>query len=263
MRPGPKCAVPAGGCLCGGDEATRLARRLVRWLAVLVLAAVVAYGACARADDLVLEAAFLADPVPTEGTDLNLALGLSPGPNDTGLMEPRAQLATRLAPGLGLAVDAGLAVGPAGQVALAPFAASLKLALADPASAPGGLGLHASADLQVDPLDGGGSEGGLGLGLSRGAGPVTLRGAVWGMSALGRWDPHAHAGLSAALGLGARTRLLLEAVANLRGADSSLGAGPTLKVELSPGTSLSAGALFAVAPWSGVAAVLVQVGRAL
>lgn len=263
MRRGPDYESRPEGCHCGGSETTRKARRLVRWLAVLALAGVAAAGTCARADDLVLEASFLSDPVPAEGTDLNLALGLSPGPAEDARAQPRAQLATRLAPGLGLAVDGGLMVGPAGETALAPFAASLKLALADASEVPGGVALHASVDLQAEPLDWAGSEAGLGLGLSRRVGPVTLRGGVWGMSAVGRWDPHAHAGLSAALPLGARARLLVEAVADLRGAGSALGAGPTLKMEVAPGTTISAGALMGVAPWSGPTAVLVQVGRSL
>ena len=254
------------GCLCGGSESTQRARRLVRWLAYAALAAVAAYGACARADDLVLEAAFLSDPIPSSGVDLTVSLGLTPGEDGRGPgyeSQPRAQLAARLAPGLGLAVDGGLVRTPAGQIAAAPFAASLKLELAEAGAGPAGLGLHASADLQADPGGWGRSEAGLGLGVSRGAGLVTLRGAAWAVSALGRWDPHAHAGLSAALPLGARARLLGEAVADLRAHGASLAAGPTLKVEVAPGTTLSAGVLLGVAPASGVLAVLVQAGHAL
>jgi hypothetical protein len=244
----------------------RRARRIVRLLAALAVATIVGYGACARADDLVLEAAFLADPVPPAGTDLNLSLSLAPE-DDGGTRgygaQPRAQLATRLAPGLGLTVDAGLARSGSGRVTLAPFAASLKLGPADAGSGPGGLGLHACADLQADPADWAGSEAGLGLGVIRGIGPVTLRGAALVMSRVGRWDPHGHAGLSAALALGARLRLLLEAVADLRSSGSALAAGPTLKLEVAEGTTLSVGALLGVAPRFGVEAVLVQVGRSL
>lgn len=250
----------SAACLCGENDAVRRARRVTRWLLGLALAGVAIAGACARADDLVLEAAFLADPVPAAGTDLNLLLGVSQVEGGTGSQQ-RAQLATRLAPGLGLAAEGGVAIGPAGEAALAPFAASLKLALAEPGEGPAGLGVHACADLQSDPAEWAGSEAGLGLGLSRGLGPVTLRGTAWAMSAVGRWDPHAHAGLSAAVALGARARLLLEAVADLRAHGSALGAGPTLKVEVAPGTTLAAGALLAVAPWAGVAQVQVQAGR--
>lgn len=262
MRPGPDSR-PRTGRPVGGGGAARRATCLLRCLHLLAIAATLSSGAPARADDLVLEAAFLADPVPVTGTDLALALGLTPRAGDGDLAQPRAQLATRLAPGLGLAVDAGLRLDAAGEARPGPLAASLKLALSDPEAGPAGLGIHACADLQADPLDWGGSEGGLGLGLSRRAGPVTLRGAAWAMTALGRWDPHAHAGLSAAVALGPRGRLLVELVADLRAAGSALGAGPTLKVEVAPGTTLSAGALLGVAPWTGVAAVLLQVGRSL
>jgi hypothetical protein len=266
MRPRRNKEAACQGCLCGGDETIRRARRAVRWLAILALAAVAACGALARADDLVLEAAFLADPIPPAGSDLNVSLALAPG--EAGWRpgyeaQPRLQLATRLAPGLGLALDGGLVRTPAGRVAAAPFAASLKLEFAEPDAGPAGFGLHASADLQADPAGWAASEAGLGLGVSRGTGPVTWRATAWGMSAVGRWDPHAHAGLSAALALGARTRLLVETVADLRRQGSALAAGPTLKVELAPGATLSAGALLGVAPWTGVVAVLVQAGRAL
>jgi len=83
------------------------------------------------------------------------------------------------------------------------------------------------------------------------------------MSTVGRWDPHVHAGLSAAIALGARARLLVEAVADLRGRGSALAAGPTLKVEVAQATTLSASALLGVAPWDGLAVVLVQAGRAI
>lgn len=265
MRPGRNKEAASRWCGCGAP-AIRRARRAVRWLAILALAGASACGALARADDLLLEAAFLADPIPPAGTDLNVSLALEPGEagGPPGYQaQPRLQLATRLAPGLGLAVDGGLVRTPAGQLAAAPFAASLKLELAGADAGPAGLGLHASAELQADPAAWPASEAGLGLGVSRAAGAVTWRATAWGMSAVGRWEPHAHAGLSAALALGARARLLVEAVADLRRHGSALGAGPTLKVELAPGTTLSAGALLGVAPWTGVVAVLVQAGRAL
>lgn len=257
IRNGASCCTPAG------PTKPRLAAALVRAALILALSGLALLAGGARADDLVLEASFLSDPVPAEGTDLNLSLGLSPGASEEAQAQPRLQLATRLAPGLGLAVDGGLALGPDGAVAPGPASASLKLALADPGGWAGGAGVHASADLQVDPLDRPASEAGLGLGLSRAAGPLTLRGAVWAMSTLGHWAPHGHAGLSAALGIGPRVRALLEVVADLRGAGSSLGAGPTLKVELAEGTTLALGALVGVAPWAGVTSVVVQVGRAL
>lgn len=256
-RSGPSCCAPAG------LARPRLVGALVRAVLILALAGLALLAGSARADDLVLEASFLSDPVPAEGTDLNLSLDLSPGASEEAQAQPRLQLATRLAPGLGLTVDGGLVLGPTGEVAAGPAAASLKLALADPGEWAGGAGVHACADLQVDPLDRPASEAGLGLGLSRAAGPLTLRGAVWAMSTLGRWEPHGHAGLSAALGVGPRVRALLEVVADLRGAGASLGAGPTLKVELAEGTTLALGALVGVAPWAGVTSVLVQVGRAL
>lgn len=254
----------SGSC-CGaqGRASSRARALLARATLILALVGLALLAGRARADELVLEAVFLTDPVPVEGTDLNVSLGLAPGPSEAAQAQPRLQLATRLAPGLGLTVDGGLVLGAAGEAAMAPVVASLKLALADPGGWAGGAGVHACADLQVDPLDHPASEAGLGLGLSRAAGPVTLRGAVWAMSALGRWDPHGHAGLSAALGIGLRTRALLEVVADLRGEGSSLGAGPTVKVEVGPGTTASVGVLLGVAPWSGVSTVLVQVGRAL
>lgn len=218
----------------------------------------------ARADDLVLEAAFLSDSQPAEGLDLGISLSLAPaGEPDQGrtLASPRAQLAAGLGAGLGLSVDAGLLRDGQGRLTAAPLAASLKALVAEDRAA--GRALTACLDVQAVPGDWAETEVGLGLGAALAAGPITLRGAAWAMTAAGRWDPHAHAGLSAALALGGRWRLLGEAVGDLRAHGAALAAGPTLKVALAEGTALSAGALLHVAPRAGLASVLLLVTQVL
>jgi hypothetical protein len=78
--------------------------------------------------------------------------------------------------------------------------------------------------------------------------------AVWGMSAGGRWAPHAHAGLSVALQASARVRLLAEAVGDVHRA-GPIGVGPTVKMALAEGTSLTAAVLMEVVGRPGFSAM--------
>jgi len=78
MRLGCNKDRPGGACHGGADPRTRLALRAIRGIAIATLSGVALSGAGALADDLVLEAAFLADPVPAAGTDVNLSLAVGP-----------------------------------------------------------------------------------------------------------------------------------------------------------------------------------------
>ncbi|WP_248362001.1 hypothetical protein [Anaeromyxobacter oryzae] len=231
-------------------------------IVLLLLAAAAAAPLVARPDDLVAEATFLEDTLPPGGHDLNLSLGMSPAEDGGGVdAVPRLQIAWALGPRTGFTVDAGLAVGAA-RPALATPTASLKLLLRD--AGPDRTALAASLDLIGTPDAWSHSEVGVGLGAARPLAGVTVRAAVWGMTDAGRWDPHAHAGVSAAVQAGVRVRLLAEAVADVRAHGGSLGVGPTVKIALSEATSLTGAVLFDVAGGApAFSSALMQVGRAL
>jgi hypothetical protein len=253
----------AGGGACGCRS--RAASR-ARWVVALVLLALAAAAPLvARPDDVVAEAVFLADTLPPGGRDLNLALALAPVEDpETGATHvaavPRLQLAYALGPRLGFTVESGLSLDGARAPAVATPTASLKLLLREPGA--DRTGIAGSVDLIGAPDAWAASEVGVGLGAARALGRFTLRAAVWGMSAAGRFAPHAHAGVSVALQAGARVRLLAEAVGDVHRA-GPIGVGPTVKVALSDTTSLTAAVLLDVVGRPGFASAVVQLGRAL
>jgi hypothetical protein len=231
-------------------------------LLFLVALAVAAAPASPRAEDvsphaedgsppreLVAEALFLCDSIPPGGRDVNLSVALQrsedPETGDTSLVSsPRLQLALGLGERLGLTADVGLET--TGDAALDTPGASLKLLLRDPGDGRR-TGLSASLDLFGSTHSLEETEAGLGLGAIRAVGPVALRAAASVATGVRSWSPHVHAGLSAALALGARWRALAEVVADVRGGEAELAAGPTLKLALGERTALMAGALFEAA----------------
>jgi hypothetical protein len=222
--------------------------------------------AAAPARELVAEALFLCDTLPPGGRDVNLSLGLAEGEPDpvtgrTGVVaSPRVQLALALGERLGLTADVGLAA--AGEVALDAPGASLKLLLRDPE---GGAraGLSASLDLFGSTHGLAESEAGLGLGAIRAVGPLALRAAASLATGVRDWTPHLHAGVSAAVALGARVRALAEVMAEVSGGEAALSAGPTVKVALGERTALMAGALLDVSAVAGMPTFLLQLTRSM
>ena len=197
--------------------------------------------------ETIAEAMFLCDALPPGGRDLVLGVTVQPAVDPaTGARTfesaPRLQLAMGLGERLGLTADVGLGTNGA---ALDTPGASLKLLLRAPE--PDQTGLALSADLFGGTRDFSTSEAGLGLGAIRALGAVTLRASAAVASPIASWAPHVHGGLSAALGLGSRWRLLGELVGTTDGRDGSLAAGPTVKVALSESASLAAGVLVPLA----------------
>ena len=240
----------------------RRARLLLFALALLLLALAAALAPrVARAvereeQELVAEAAFVADTLPPGGRDLVASLGATSG--DPGL-SPRVQLAIGAGPRLGFTVDVGVAPARGGLALEAP-AASVKLLLRAPGFDRTGVSL--SLDLFGGPTFAQ-SEAGLGVGLVRGVGPLTVRTALWGASPVGAFAPHAHAGASAALAAGSRVHLLAETVADLDGDAPAVAAGPTVKVQVAEAISFSASALLGMTAAADDAAVLFQLAHSL
>jgi hypothetical protein len=217
------------------------------------------------ASEVVAEAVFLEDALPPGSQDLNVSVQVAQGASDpaTGRVSvvatPRLQLTTPLADGrLGLTVDVGIA--PSGAPIDAP-GASLKVLLRAPET--GRTGFAASVDLLGSVHRLSASEAGVGLNALRIAGPVTLRGAAGFATGVSAWTPHFHGGLSGALPLGERWRLLGELLVEVSRGEGVVSAGPTLKVALWRGVSLAAGALLRVAPSAGAPTVLLQLSRPL
>ncbi len=75
--------------------------------------------------------------------------------------------------------------------------------------------------------------------------------------------PARRALLLLAVAAGSRVRLLAETVADLDRDAPSVAAGPTVKVELAPGTALSAGALLGLTRAAEPVVALFQLSRAL
>jgi hypothetical protein len=194
--------------------------------------------------ETVAEAMFLCDALPPGGRDLTLSVAVSPAdPGPTGAAsgfaaEPRLQLAYALGDRVGFTADVGL--GANGAALDAP-GASLKLLLRAPA--PDRTGLALSLDLYGASHAPRASEAGLGLGLVRALGPVTLRAGASVATPVTGFGPHLHAGASAALAAGARVRLLGEVVTMASGRETSWAAGPSVKVALADAASASAGVL--------------------
>lgn len=220
----------------------------------------------AEARELVAEALFLCDTLPPGGRDVNLSLGLEEGEPDpvTGETDlvafPRVQLALALGERLGLTADVG--VTTEGDTELDAPGASLKLLLRDPR---GGArtGLSASLDLFGSTHALTETEAGLGLGAIRALGPVALRASASVASGVRDWTPHLHTGASAAVALGAHVRALAEVMADVRGGEADLSAGPTLKIALGESTAFMAGALFALSGDAGLPMILLQLTRSM
>lgn len=223
------------------------------WSAAAVLLAAVASlpssaSAAAPPAETIAEAMFLCDALPPGGRDLNLAVTVAPVVDPaTGasafVSSPRMQLALALGERLGFTADVGL--GTNGAALDAP-GASLKFLLRAPE--PGRTGFALSADLYGGSHDPVASEAGFGFGAIRSFGRVTLRAGATVATRVSEYTPHGHGGLSAALALGARWRLLGEVVGMTSGRDASLAAGPSVKVALGESASLAAGVLVPLAP---------------
>jgi hypothetical protein len=249
---------------CTGRPALRVVLALLLALASAPLAARADEAPPAR--ELVAEALFLCDTLPPGGRDVNLSLALEEGEPDpvTGradlVASPRLQLAVALGERLGLTADVGLAT--AGEVELDAPGASLKLLLRDPQHG-ARTGLSASLDLFGSTRSLDESEAGIGLGAIRAVGPLALRAAASVATGVREWTPHLHAGVSAAVALGARWRALAEVMADVSGGEAALTAGPTVKLALGEKTALMAGALFDVSPGTGMPAFLLQLTRSM
>lgn len=201
------------------------------------------------APELVAEALFLRDDLPPGGRDLSLSVVLErSGPDETTgeaplTASPRLQLAMALGRRVGFTADAGLAPGGGGVDAPG---ASLKVLLRAPGA--GAPGIAASLDVLGSTTSIGELEAGLGVGAIRSFGRVTLRAAAGLASAVSGWSPHLHGGVSAAVGLGSRWRVLGEVVVDGAGGEVAAGAAPTVKVTLTEKTALMAGALLRFDP---------------
>jgi hypothetical protein len=221
--------------------------RIITAASVILLASTLAPApahAAAPPAETVAEAMFLCDALPPGGRDLTLSVAVSPtDPGATGAAsgfaaEPRLQLAYALGDRIGFTADLGL--GANGAALDAP-GASLKLLLRAPA--PDRTGVALSLDLYGASHAPRASEAGLGLGLIRAAGPVTLRAGASVATPVTGFGPHLHAGASAALAAGARVKLLGEIVTTVSARQTSWGAGPSVKVALADAASASAGVL--------------------
>lgn len=227
--------------------ARRLAALLVSFAALVAPHATRAHDA--PSPELVAEALYLRDDLPPGGRDLNLSVGVAEGEPDadTGktsfTASPRLQLAMALGERVGFTADLGLVND--GATIDSP-GASLKVLLRAPDVET--MGLAASVDLfgSTDSFDE--TEAGLGVGAIRSFGRLALRAAVGVASGVSSWSPHMHGGVSAAVALGSRWRVLGEIVADGASGEVALGAGPALKVTLTEKTALMAGALFQVEP---------------
>lgn len=218
------------------------------------------------AGEVVAEALFLCDPLPPGGRDLNLILAVQQGDPDpaTGVAplvaNPRLQLALGLGERVGLTADVGVGSSQGGSLLTDP-AASLKFLLRAPDAAT--TGLAASLDLFGSSSAVGQSEAGFTLGALRALGRFALRAGVGAATSVSTWSPHLHGGVSAALALGPRWRVLAEVVAEVAGGTATVSSGPTLKVLLGEGTALMAGALFGLTQGTAMPVVTVQLTRSM
>ena len=190
---------------------------------------------------------FLCDALPPGGRDLTLSVAVAPVADPamraSGFAaSPRLQLAVALGERVGLTTDVGL--GTNGSALDAP-GASLKFLLRAPE--PGRTGFAASADLFGGSHDPSASEVGFGLGAIGALGWVTLRAGASLATRVATFTPHAHGGVSGALAVGTRWRVLGEVVTMASAHAASYAAGPTVKVALGESASLAAGILFPLA----------------
>lgn len=226
-------------------------------VAALSLAVALLLPSRARGDELVAEAAFLAETLPPGGREV--ALSLSSGVTAPEFA-PRASLALALGTRVGLTADVGVHRADS-RLAFDTPSASLRLLLRE--AGPGRTGVALSLDFFGSAHSVLETEAGAGLGVVRGLGPVTVRAALWGASGVRTFSPHTHAGLSAALALGERLRALAEVVADAQDGERALSAGPTVKAALDDQTSVMAGALFGLAGAGEPVTFYLQVTRAL
>lgn len=223
--------------------------RTIRIIAVLVAApAALAVPSTASAGtppaETVAEAMFLCDALPPGGRDLLLAVAVAPGAGAGAayVASPRMQLALALGERLGVTADVGL--GTNGSALDAP-GASLKLLLRRPE--PDRTGVALSVDLYGASHDPRASEAGVGLGIIRAVGAVTLRAGASVASPVAALGAHLHGGTSAAVALGRRLRVLGEVVATASARETAWAAGPTVKLALGESAAVSTGVLVPLA----------------
>lgn len=227
---------------------------LVTLLALLLaLAALLPRAARAEASetadplaDVVAEAFFLNDALPPGGHELSLIVAGAPDARGSMDVDPAVELAFR--PGARVGLIASFVVDPnAGAQPYARYASpvhspagALRLLLRSPEG--GALGVATCLEV-VGPGPGRGLESALGLGIIQALGPVALRAGASVTTPVAAWEPRLHAGFSAATQLGARLRLLGEAIVEMSDGTAGAWAGPTAKVDLRPDASLAVGAL--------------------
>lgn len=237
----------------------RTIRSIVAVVSAGVLSSAPALAATPPAET-VAEAMFLCDALPPGGRDLTLSVAVAPPPGDAAGVRgftaaPRLQLAVALGERAGLTADVGL--GTNGSPLDAP-GASLKLLLRQPG--PDRTGVALSADLYGGSHDPRASEAGLGLGLIRALGRVTLRAGASVATPVAGLAPHLHGGAAAAVAVG-RVRLLGELVGMAAARETSWAAGPTVKVAVGDGAALSSGVLLPLA--GGAPTFTVQLAQGL
>lgn len=234
----------------------RVGRARLALVLVLLLLAVL-LPALARGDELVAEAAFLADTLPPGARELSLsASACSSAPEPA----PRVQLALALGERLGVTADVGAHRWGSGFAVDRP-SGSVKLLLRAPA--PDRTGVSLSLDLFGSAHRLSDAEVGTGVGAVRSIGRVTVRGALWGATPVGKAVLHAHAGASVATAFLSRIRVLGEVVGDLDPRAPAVAAGPTVKVALDPSTSVVAGALLGVNAAAEAAQLFVQLARGI
>jgi hypothetical protein len=248
------------------QEALSLLLRSAALLALLGLAPGVARSQEPERDEpeILAEALFLHDTLPPGGIDLNLTLTIEesdPDPVTDGteiVLLHRVQLAMALGQRAGFTVDVGTPTN--GSASRDDAGASLKFLLRAPGA--GRTGLAASLDLFGLASSRADSEAGLGLGAMRPVGRLAFRAGAGVATGISSWSPRLHAGLSAAIVLGARWRAGAELVTDV-GAETVVSAGPTLRAALSERTVLMAGALFQVSPDPATPAFTIQLTRSM
>jgi len=188
-------------------------------------------------EEIVAEALFLADTLPPGSHDLAVSVAVAHG--RTLSASPRLQLASPLEGRVGFTVD----VGVPSEGGLESPGASLKLLLRD--AAVDAIGLSASLDVYGSLDRSVDSEVAVVVGALRPLGSrLSLRASALLATGVSAFTPHAQAGLSAALALGARLCVLGEVLVDAGGGALTVSAGPALRLTLGDETSLMAGALF-------------------
>jgi len=189
--------------------------------------------------EIVAEALFLADTLPPGSHDLAVSVAVEHAHARTLSASPRLQLAAPLEERVGFTVD----VGVPSEGGLESPGASLKLLLRDAAA--DAIGLSASLDVYGSLDRGVDSEVAIVVGALRPLGSrLSLRASALLATGVSEFTPHAQAGFSAALALGARLCALGEVLLDAGGGALTVSAGPAFRLTLGDETSLMAGALF-------------------